>query len=347
MDLKALIFFLSSLPAPTGFEKRAQEAVCNLLRGGFDSVRADALGNIIAIRHCGKKNAPLLMLDAHFDEVGLIVTGVTDEGFLRFAKLGSPDERVWYGAEVLVLSDPPLPGIIACLPPHVQSEEDREKFADAEGMSIDIGLPKDRAERLVKPGTPAVPLQKAPLELKNGRFCGKALDNRLCAAVAIAALDRLKGKSLHADVAFVASVQEEAGCRGAGPAAFGLAPEAAIVLDSTFGDSPDTPADSSFSLGGGLTLCHGPETDRALTDRLFETAQRLGICCRPEVYGGSTGTNARAIQVAGYGVPTAVLSLPVRYMHTPVETADIKDAESAVSLLAGFISHYGEDRKNA
>jgi len=347
MDLKSLVFFLSSLAAPAGFERQSSNIVADLLRSCCDDVYTDALGSVIAVKKCGKENASLVMLDAHFDEIGLIVTGITDEGFFRFAKLGGTDERVLSDSEVLVLSEPPLAGIVACLPPHVQSEEDKGKFVDTESMCIDVGLSKSEAEKLIKPGTPVVSLHCAPTELLNCRFCGKALDNRLCAAVCISVMNALKDKTLNVDIAFVASVQEEAGCRGAGPAAFGLSPDAAIVLDATFGDSPDSPSNDTFSLGEGLTLCRGPETDRTLTDLLFETAERLNIACRPEVYGGSTGTNARPIQVVGYGVPTAVLSVPVRYMHTPLETADIVDAESAVRLLAEFFTGYVEDRKNA
>jgi endoglucanase len=345
MDLKSLIFFLSSLNAPAGFEKLVSEEVVKLLGKCCDNVRIDSLGNIIAIKRCGKENAPLIMLDSHFDEVGFIVTGITDEGFLHFAKIGSPDERVLPGAEVLVLTDPPLPGIVACLPPHIQSAEERGRFVDTDAMSIDIGFSKEKATKLVKPGTPVVSLNKTPVQLKNNRFSGKALDNRLCVAVCISSLYALKGKSITADVAFVASVQEEAGCRGAGPAAFGLKPDVSIVLDATFGDSPDTPPCDSFALGSGVTLCRGPETEPRLLPIFFFTAEKLGVPCNPEVYGGSTGTNARAIQISGYGVPTAVLSVPVRYLHTSVETADLEDAELAVKLLVEFFTHYREEEE--
>lgn len=327
---------LSEASGPAGFESSAASAAASALAGVCTAVSRDRLGNLVAFRRCGADNAPLLMLDAHIDEIGFIITGVDDGGFLKFAPVGGLDARVLPDAEVTVLTDPPIKGIVCCLPPHVQSAAEMEEFAKPDTLAIDIGYDKEKAAALVKPGTFAV--SAAPFcALSNNRFTGKALDNRACVAAVIAALDAVKGEKLDYDIAFVASVQEELGTRGAKPAAFGLAPDAAIVLDVTFGAAPDAPEDGTFPLGGGITLCLGPAVDKALTDRLFSLADKLGVPCRPEVYGHDTGTNATPVQVTRAGIPVAVISIPIRNMHTPCEVIDFTDIEYAVKLLAGFI----------
>ncbi|MBR4942279.1 MAG: M20/M25/M40 family metallo-hydrolase, partial [Clostridia bacterium] len=302
------------------------------------------LGNFIGIYRCGAENAPLLMIDAHMDEVGLIITSVTDEGFLKFDSLGSPDVRTLINSEVLILGKNAVPGVVCTLPPHLQTAAEMETFPKLTDLSIDVGLTAEEAKKLIVPGTCAV-LKRSARQLANGRLTGKAFDNRLCL---YAALEAFANAELPADcdIAFVASVREEVGCRGAGAAAFGLAPDACIVLDVTFGAQPDAPASATFALGSGITLCVGPFTDKKLTDKLFDLAERLSIGCSAEVYGGSTGTNASPVQITRAGIPVAVISIPIRNMHTPAELCDPADVESAIRLLGTFITELkGEDLK--
>ncbi len=336
MTLLSVLHDLTAAPAPAGFEAAAVEALAAPLKNAGCELRRDRLGSLTAFRRCGAENAPLLMLDAHLDEVGLIVTSVDENGFLKFGSLGGADARVMPDGEVTVLCDPPLDGVLCCLPPHVQTAEEMKSFPAVSDMAIDCGMAKEAVERRVSPGTPVV-FKSEPRLLKNGRFVSKALDNRLSAAVVACALERLRGAALDYDIVFCASSMEEVGGRGAQTAAFGLAPNAALVLDVTFAEAKGAPADKTFGLGE-LTVCVGPECDRRLNAALRQAAEALKIPLRPEVCPRATGTNGTEIQVSRAGVPVAVLSVPIRNMHTPIELASMDTAESAVRLLAKFLT---------
>lgn len=338
MDLKNILTSLSLIPAPSGSESAAAEYTASLLPG-FET-KTDALGNLAALRRCGRPGAPLLMLEAHIDEVGFIITSVTDSGFLKFSTLGSPDFRVLPDSELLVLCDPPLPGIVSCLPPHVQEAGAMNKYAKVDTLAIDVGLSAAEARARIKPGTPAVNLPKSPLCLSNGRIGSKAMDNRLSAAIILKALEDCPDAGCDILAAFC--VQEEAGCRGAGAVANAYKPDAAVILDVTFGESPDSHT-GTFPLASGVTVCLGPYTDRRLSERLISACERSGAAWTPEVYGSSTGTDATPVQISGAGIPTAVLSVPLRYMHTPCEVADLSDIGAAAGALAEFIRSFGRN----
>ena len=341
---KREFFALANIPAPAGYESPAAKYLYENYSGLFTETKTDALGNFIGISRCGRDNAPLLMIDAHMDEVGLIITSVTDEGFLKFDVLGSPDARTLVNAEVLVLGKENIPGIVCTLPPHVQTASEMEEFSKPKDLSIDIGLTQEEAKKLVSVGDAAV-LRATGKELSFGRLTGRAFDNRLCLYAALEAIKKAPS-SRNYDIAFVASVREEVGCRGAGAAAFSLAPDACIVLDVTFGAQPDAPGSGTFALGEGVTLCVGPFTDRKLTNELFDLAEKLEVKVAPEVYGGSTGTNATPVQITREGIPVAVISIPIRNMHTPAEICDPADTDAAIRLLGGYLNNLnGDDLK--
>ena len=329
-------FKLADIAAPAGYESPVADHLRENYSHLFTETKTDRLGNFIGISRCGRENAPLLMIDAHADEVGLIVTSVTDEGFIKFNALGSPDVRTLVNAEVLILGAEPVPGVVCTLPPHVQSAADMEKYPKITDLSIDIGHTAEEAKKLVSVGDCAV-LRTCGTELISGRLTGRAFDNRLCLYVALEAMKNLNPARDY-DVALVASVREEVGCRGAGAAAFGLDPDAAVVLDVTFAAQPEAPSFGTFPLGSGVTLCVGPFTDRKLTDRLFDLCEKLELGVSPEVYGGSTGTNATPVQITRAGIPVAVISVPIRNMHTPAELCDPADADTAIALLGGFLN---------
>lgn len=339
MDLKNTLAELSALPGVSGGESD----VANYLASRLSDcdISTDRLGNLTALRRCGRENAPLLMVEAHIDEVGFIITSVTDGGFLKFAPVGSPDFRTLPDSEVLVLSDPPLPGVVSCLPPHLQDQSAMNKYAKTDSMAIDVGLSPETAKKAVKPGTYAISKPRHTLELINGRIGSKALDNRLSAAVIVDAAERV-GDDLNCDLLLSFCVQEEVGCRGAGATAFANRPDAAVVLDVTFASGIDG-GNGCFEMGKGVTVCLGPYTDRHLSQSLIAACERAGVAWSPEVYGSSTGTDATPIQVSASGVPVAVLSTPIRYMHSPCEVVDPSDIESASAALAKFIKSYGRD----
>lgn len=320
------------MAGPSGFEGRVAEKAAELMRPYVDEVETDRLNNVIGIRHSKKEGVKKLLLSAHLDEVGLMVTKI-EEGFLRFRAVGGIDERILPAREVTVLTEPPIFGVIGALPPHLQTAEEMESPLKTEDLSIDAGLSQEQAEKLIKIGTPVVFSEKAG-PLREPYFSGKALDDRACFAVLLRTLELLKGRELDAELIIQASSQEELGARGAGTGAYAYYPDYAVAVDVTHGRTPDASKEMTFETGGGATVSLGPNTNRRLARKLIRLAEKNGIKWQPEVMEGNTGTDAWPMQVVRKGIATAVVSLPLRYMHTPVETINLEDLEAAAKLLA-------------
>ena len=333
MTLLELTKTLCAMAGPSGFEAPIREWVAEYVRPFADEVKTDAMGNLVAVKRCGKPGAKRLMLDAHMDEIGFIVTAVED-GFLRFANIGGVDPRMLPAREVRVLSDPPLFGVIDTMPPHILKEEDMGKAIDEDKLFIDIGMSQEAAEKAVCPGTPVVYASGCE-ELGSGQLCGKAMDDRSCAAIILKAFEDLSAKELNVDVYCVLSAQEEVGLRGAMVGAWNVAPDYAIVVDVTHAKTPDG-KDVLTDAGKGAAIGIGPNMNNAMTKALFRLAEEREIPCQPEVCPGHSGTNAAAIQVSRQGVATALLSLPLKYMHTPLETARCEDMEAIRRLIVAY-----------
>ena len=339
MDYRQTLEQLCALPGPSGFERPVAQAAVRLLAPYVDETRVDRMGNVIGVRRCGRPGAPRLLLDAHLDEIGLIVTG-HEEGFLRFAPLGGVDPRMLPDREVLVLSQPPLLGVVACLPPHIQTAEDMDNSRPIGELAIDVGLSQGEARRLAPIGTPIV-YRTGCQALGDRLLCGKALDDRSCFAVLLDVAQRLHGSDLDVDLYFLGSVQEETHSTGAITAAFGIVPQLCVAVDVTHGSSPDTSKEKTFPLGGGPVIGLGPNCTRWMSQRLERIAGEEGLEYQLEVMAGHSGTNGWPLQISGEGVATAVLSVPLRYMHTPVETVDVEDLEHTALLLAAFVRGIG------
>ena len=332
---------LCALCAPSGFETPAAQAAAELLRPLTDEVYTTRLGSVVGVRRCGRENARKLLLDAHLDEIGFIVTS-HEEGFLRFAPLGGVDPRMLPDREVTILTDPPIHGVVACLPPHVQTAEDMDKSLPVKDLCIDVGLSQEEAKQRVPTGTPAV-YRGGCAPLGEDLLCGKALDDRAGFAVLLDVLERLQGKQLNVDLYVLGSTQEETHSVGAITAAYEIAPTMCAAVDVTHGDSPDASKHEPFKLGGGPVIGVGPNCARPLSERLKALARAGELPFQLEVMSGSSGTNAWPIQVSREGVATAVLSIPERYMHTPVEVVHRKDLEDTAKLLAAFVEGLGEE----
>lgn len=341
MDLQELIKRLCSASGPSGFEDSVRELIADLLGPLVDEISVDTLGNLLAVKRCGKPRARRLMLDAHMDEVGFIVTGI-ENGFLRFSTLGKIDSRVLPAKDIRILAPEPIFGVIDTMPPHVLSFEEMDKVIDTDKLFIDIGMSQEAAEKAVPLGTTAV-FAGGCEALGASRICGKALDDRACAAIIIDTMEALKETVLEVDLCCLISVQEELGLRGAQTATFAIDPDFAIVLDVTHARTPDSKKSQTLVMGNGAAIGVGPNMNRALTEALIETAKDKGIAYQLEVLSGNSGTDCHAIQTSRAGVATALVSLPVKYMHSPVEVTDIEDAKAIVSLLTEFIPRIGED----
>ena len=332
---------LCAVGAPSGFEGPAAAAAIELLRPLMDEVWTDRLGNVIGVRRCGKENAPRLLLDAHLDEIGLVVTGI-EKGFLRFGSIGGVDPRMLPDRELTILTDPPLFGVVACLPPHVLSAEDREKAPPIDEFFVDTGLSQEEAQKRIPIGTPMV-FRAGFTALGERQLCAKSMDDRSCFVSLLRAAQLLKGKELDVDLYIMGSTREEISGTGAIAGTRAVNPDYCIAVDVTHGRTPDSPKDLTCAIGGGPAIGIGPNMTRWMTKRLFEKAEQAGIPVQKEVMSGHTGTNAWGMQVCNEGIATAVVSLPLKYMHTPVEVLDVNDLEAVAALLAAFVQDLGKE----
>ncbi|MCC8357611.1 MAG: M42 family peptidase [Oscillospiraceae bacterium] len=334
MDLIELTKQLCSLPGPSGFEEAVFDWTAEYLRPIADEIHTDSLGNLLAIKRCGQPDAKLVMLDAHLDEIGFIVTGAQD-GFLTFDMLGGVDHRMLPAREVRVLSDPSLFGVIDTMPPHLLEADEAGKTIPADKLFIDVGLTQEEALKAAPPGTPIVYASGCD-ELCAGQLCGKALDDRACAAIIIKAFETLANKPLNVDLGCQLSTQEEVGRRGAAVGAWNAAPDIALVVDVTHAKTPD--GKEALTEGRkGAAIGVGPNLNRAVTRDLFRIAEEHGITHQTEPLPGDSGTNAAAIQISRQGVATGLVSLPLKYMHTPVETVWTEDMTAIEELLIAYV----------
>ena len=350
MEVIPLLKQLSEIDGLSGFEGPVRELLRQTWQPFVDEMREGKLGSLIALKKgtrredsddCAKGPRPKLMLAAHMDEIGLMVTGV-EKGFLRITRVGGTDRRVLLGLEVVVHGQRDLPGIVVTRPPHVLPEDERKKTVPWDKLFVDVGLPPEQVEQLVSVGD-LISVRREMVELKNHRVAGKAMDDRACVVATTLALEQLSG-ALHAwDVFAVATAQEETGLKGAITAAYGVAPDLAIALDVTQGRQPGTQDVDTFPMGDGPTIGVGPNFHPGLVKRLRAVADAHEIPYQIEPTPGASGTDAWAIQLTREGVPTALISVPLRYMHQPVETLDVQDVERAGRLLAAFIAGLEDD----
>ena len=333
MDIHASLAALCLGSGPSGREGELVSRAAELLRPLVDEVWTDRFGNVVGLRRCGKPNAKRVVLDAHLDEVGLLITGAED-GFLRFRSVGGIDPRMLPNREVTILTDPPSFGLVAVLPPHVQKAGDSNKSIPLSDLYIDAGLTREEGEKLI--GTFAVPRGSFRSHL-NQVVSAKALDDRAGFVTLLRTAELLKDTALDVDLYLMGSSREETNGGGALVGSFAIQPDCFVAVDVTHARTPDGPKDETFPAGKGPTIGIGPNIARWMSDRFIVKAKELELSWSPEVMAGNTGTNAWRVQTAREGIATAVLSLPLKYMHSPVETLDLTDLEAAATLLAAFV----------
>jgi tetrahedral aminopeptidase len=337
VDLAELLGRLSEAVGISGYETEVRSLIVDEFQRHADDVRADAMGSVIALkRGQGIEPRRSIMLAAHLDEIGLIVTEVK-EGFLHFTTVGGFDARVLLGQPVVAHGKRKLPGVIGSRPPHVLSAAEREKVVPREELCVDVGLPAADVEKSVAVGD-LISIRGRYLRLRGDMVAGKAFDDRAGVAALVVCLDMLSGLKHTWDAYVVATSQEEVGLRGATTSAYGVAPDLGIAIDVGFGPQPGVPDSESVPIGKGPALAIGPNIHPGMLKKLEEVAKAAEIPYSVEAAPGATGTDAWAIQVAREGVPTCLLSVPVRNMHTPVETASLKDITRTGRLLALFVA---------
>lgn len=305
-----------------------------------DESRVDRQGNYIGCKR-GRGGGPRLLAAAHLDSIGLMVTRIEPGGFLRVAPVGGVDRRYLLGLEVVVAGRRPVPGVFGARPPHLTTAGERQQVPPFADLYIDTGLPEAAVRTLVAPGDP-VTFRQEPLLLRNGRMASRYLDNRASLAALWVALQELRGLSHRADFYAVGTVGEEFGALvGASTAAYGIAAPVVIAVDVTFGQHADHEEDH-FPLDGGPTVMVGPNCHPGLARWLRDLARVAGIPHAVEVAPEHSGTDAWALQTAGAGAVAGVISIPLRYMHNPVETVSLADIAHAGRLLARVVAELDE-----
>ncbi len=347
MEPAALEFFRRVLetPSPSGYEGRIQQLVREHVGRFADDVTTDVHGNAMAVVH---RDAPRrIMLAGHCDQIGLVVQYIDAEGFLYVQAIGGWDVQMLVGQRMTVWADQgPVPGVIGRKPIHLLTEDERKQVPKLKDLWLDIGAAsRDEAEKLVRVGDP-VTVELGYRALRNGRAASPAMDDKCGMWVVLEALRRIDRAKLRWAVYAVSTVQEEVGLRGARTSAFGIDPHVGVAVDVTHAtDCPtiEKKEEGDIALGRGPVVYRGPNMNPKVVQRLLDVAAQRKISIQLAASGKATGTDANSIQVNRAGVATGLVSIPNRYMHSPVEMIALDDLDRAADLLAGFCESLGPD----
>lgn len=340
--------FLTKLletPSPSGYERPGQDVVRAHARTFAEQVRTDVHGNVIAVRNAASPFRVLLA--GHCDQIGLIVQYIDDNGFIFFQSIGGWDPINLVGQRAVIwTASGPVSGVIGRKPIHLLTEEERKAVPKLKDLWIDIGAAnKAEAAEKVRIGD-CITIELAHRMLLNQRIISSGLDDKAGAWTVIEALRRVRPDKLRAAVYSVSTVQEELGLRGARTSAFGIDPQVGIAVDVTFAtDCPtlEKKEEGDIAVGKGPVIYRGPNMNPKVVDLLIQAAESNGIPYQLAAAGKATGTDANAIQVNRAGVATGLVSVPNRYMHSPVELVSLEDMDHAADLLARFLESIGPD----
>lgn len=334
MNTTELLLSLCAANGVSGKENDAAEAARALL-APLGPCETTALGSLVCRIRPAAPDKPHLLLTAHLDEIGLIVTYIDDEGFLRVSNCGGIDRSMLLASQVLIhTAGGILEGVVCTIPPHLNPDESR--IPKLEEIYIDVGLSAEAARASIALGD-RVTFRAEQAVLPNGRICAKSLDDRAGCAAVILAAQKLAEEPLSCGLSVALATMEEVGGQGAATAANLLAPTHAVAVDVSFGYAPNTPRHKCGELGKGPMIGISPILDNGMAAALKDAAKKADIPVQLEVMGGRTGTDADGIAVSGAGVRCALLSVPLRYMHTPIEMIEAADAEATAELIAAYV----------
>ena len=351
-DILPFLKELITAPGLSGYEDPAAGIIEKKWRPLVDEVSRGKLGSLHGLRRAsltpvgGAGPAPSVMISTHMDAVGLMVTGIVD-GFLRITEVGGVDPRILPGQPVAIHTQgagdrEALPGVVVQPPFSLLPAEVEDGPLPLEYLLVDTGLPPRKVAELVHVGD-VVSFAQPPVALSGETLAGHTLDNRASVAALTVCLEELQSRPHTWDVWAVASTQEEVGAKGAYTSAFEIRPTIAIAVDVTWAKGPGAADWSTFPLGKGPTIAMGPNIHPALHKAMQELADKLEIPYALEYTPTHSGTDGYATQVAAEGIPTLVMGIPLRYMHTPVEVVAVKDIQRLGRLLAEFISGLAPD----
>ena len=339
---KEFLFTLLNTPSPAGFESAGQRVWLNYIGQFADSLENDAYGNAWATL-AGHGSSARIMLEAHADEIGFMIQNISEDGFLFVTRIGGADRAIARGKRLMILGDKgPVAAVIGNIAIHLR-EKENDKIPEVHELILDIGAnSKEEVEaRGIRVGHPAIYADAAE-ELVPGRIIGRAIDNRIGSFILTQVLANLRTDASPpaATLFAVNAVQEELGGSGMKMISYRLEPNVAIVLDVTHStDSPgiDRNKHGTVKLGSGPTVTHGTANHPEVVKRLITLANELGIPIQHEASSRATGTDTDHVYAMRGGVPSALLSVPLRYMHSPVEMIDLGDVERCIVLLTHFV----------
>ena len=338
MELEKFLTQLTEFPGVSGYEGEIGDLVADGFSPYVDEIRKDNLQNLIALKKGVGENRPSIMLAAHMDEIGLMVTKIEEKGFLRITGVGGVDERTILAQEVTVHGKEQLHGIIGAKPPHLQGPSERKNAIKMKDLYVDLGLPEEKVKEMVRVGD-LITINRDYISLHNDRASAKAMDDRAGVALILELFKELELLKHEIDVYGVATVQEEVGTRGAITSTYGIMPDIGIAIDVGHGHMPGILSkEDTLELADGSAIALGPHVHPKVHKKLKEIADELNIPYQIDPATVPYGTDAYSIQVTKSGVPTALISIPLRYMHTSVETLDLSDIKTAARLLANFIA---------
>lgn len=337
MDTKEFLKQMVQGTGVSGFETPVAGFISQTFAEVADEVRTDALGNIIALKRGESKDPIKVMVASHMDEIGLMVTKIEDQGFLRFTQVGGVDQRTLISTEVRVHGTRDLIGIIGMKPPHLLGDDERNAAIKMHDMVIDLGLPVAEVKQLVRVGD-VVTINRNFIQLAGDFAAAKAMDDRAAVAVMYECMKELAKLRHNADFYAVTTTQEEVGTRGAMVSTYHVEPHIGIAIDVTHGEMPGVPEQDTAPMGKGPNIAFGANIHPKVYERLIEVAQENNVAYTIDPVPAATGTDAWAMQVTRAGVPTGLISIPLRYMHTSVETLSFSDIKSSGKLLALFIA---------
>lgn len=341
-DLLPLLKSLLTTPGLSGHEAPIREIIESAWHPLTDELTTSRLGSLHGLKNgVGPKPRPTILIASHMDAIGLMVTSIQD-GFLRVTEVGGLDARVLPGQLVTVHCRRDLPGVIVQPPAHLLPSGAQDGPVPIKYLLVDTGMRPRQVQRQVRIGD-LISFSQEPVQLQGDTLAGRSLDNRASVAALTLCLEELQTRKHAWDVWAVATSQEEVTMGGARTSAFQLRPDLAVAVDVTWGKSPNTPEHKTFPLGKGLTLGWGPNIHPGLHKSFIKVADQFEIPYAVEVMPRHSGTDAFALQVAAEGIPTMVVSIPLRYMHTPVEVVALKDIKRTSHLLSEFITQLDID----
>lgn len=335
MDVKETLFKLCKARGVSGREGEIAELLKSILAEYSHSVCLSPLGSVVAKISEPCDGYPTIMLEAHLDEVGLVVTSITDEGFLKVDKCGGVDASLLVAQEVVVCGKRDLPGVVCSIPPHLAANK-KETAPTIDDIYIDVGMERGAVEDLVEIGN-VVSYAFRPKCLKNGRVSVKSLDNRAGVMAVLLAIDNLKSSQNKCGVEAVFSSLEETSGKGATTCGYLVNPDFAICVDVSFAKALGCPGDKCGEMGRGAMIGIAPTLDYDLSLKLRKIAESKNIPYQLEIMNGLTSTDADKICVARAGIKTGLCSIPLKYMHSPVEMVDLCDIDSAAKILENFV----------